>query len=191
MAKRLVFLSAGHSNGQGISNDRGAKVRGFDIWEGDLAILLRDKIAYNLISEGISVTEDRDTDALAQTFTFFKNLVNTNSINVDIHFNAAASSVATGTECFIKSIDPRFGWQIQVANRFCSAVASVLNIPNRGVKGERQSARGRLGWMNLTGHNFLIEICFLSNSYDVSKFFACIDDVADALSKEIKNAAEQ
>lgn len=190
MKKRMVFLSAGHSNGRGASKDRGAPVIGTSYMEGDLAIMLRNKITEYLQAQGVAVIEDRDQDALSQTLAFFRTLVNTSSINIDIHFNAAASSAATGTECFIKTVDPQFGWQINVANKLCEAVTSVMIIPNRGVKGERQSARGRLGWMTLTGHNFLLEICFVSNTQEVRSFLDNIDNVAYALAREIKNASE-
>jgi N-acetylmuramoyl-L-alanine amidase len=185
MAKRLIFLSAGHSNGKGASKDRGAKVAGYELFEGDISIILRDKIADILREKGANVTEDKNEDALAQTFAFFRNLVNTNSINIDIHFNAATNPKATGTEVFVKSLDPKFAWQINIGNRFCEAIVDVLKCPTRGVKGESQSARGRLGWMQLTGHNFLLEICFISNSQEVVNFMWRIDDVASALANEI------
>ena len=182
-------MSAGHSDGSGASKDRGAKVVGTDYWEGDLAIIVRDKIADRLRAGGFKVMEDRNSDALAQTFNFFKALVRTDSINIDIHFNSHVNPRATGTECFIKSLDVKNGWQIAWANRFCYTISAVLGIPNRGVKSQTQSARGRLGWMQLTGNNFLFEIAFVSNSQDVRKFFDNLDLLADRLAADIGDCA--
>jgi N-acetylmuramoyl-L-alanine amidase len=189
---RLIFLSAGHSNGRGASKDRGAVVPGTGIYEGDLAIKCRDRIADICRNTyGLQVIEDRDEDALAQTLTFFRTLVRPDSINLDIHFNAAANPAASGCEAFIKDITNPFQWVHRLASRIVAGVCQHTKMPNRGVRPESMSARKRLGWMTLTGHNILLEVCFLTNPKDMRDFDDAFEDICSSVALELRNAALQ
>ena len=95
--KRTVYLSAGHTNVVGL--DRGAIGNG--LIEGDLTVELRDLIATELCKLNINTKTEPNRSALAETIALFKKLVNVRDIAIDIHFNAAGSPAATGTEVFI------------------------------------------------------------------------------------------
>jgi N-acetylmuramoyl-L-alanine amidase len=43
-----------------------------------------------------------------------------------------------------------------------------MKVP--GVKLEKESARGSLGWMRLTGENVLLEVCFISNKEEMENY---------------------
>ena len=157
---RTIFLSAGHGG-----NDVGAVGNGYN--EADLTIELRDLVLKYLKQLGAKVVIDDNKNALAQTITFFKNKVAKDSILLDIHWNAATPQ-ATGTEVLIPATPTKF--ETDLATDLSKVIANTLNIKNRGVKTELQSARKSLGWMKLTGENVLIETCFISNKNDMDSY---------------------
>lgn len=167
-----VFLSAGHTNVPGL--DRGASGNGY--YEGDLAAELRNLIYDNMKSKPVI---DSNANALAGSLKFFKQLVNINSVNIDLHFNAATDRTANGCEVLIK--DKSNGYRIGIATDLSNILATHGGFKNRGVKTEVDSARGKLGWFNLTGHNFIVEICFISNPVEMSKYLNNKHAIAMAL----------
>jgi len=168
MNKRKIWLSAGHSNG----TDKGASGNGYT--EGALTIELRELIYNELETLGICAELDKNSNALKETIQFFKNLVSSNCILVDIHWNAAGPS-ATGTEVFIPNTYTKL--ELELAGKLAKCMSDTLGIPLRGstngvlgVKTESLSARGQLGWMRLNGNNILLEVCFISNKSDMEKY---------------------
>ena len=157
---RTIFLSAGHGG-----NDVGAVGNGYK--EADLTIELRDLVLKYLNQLGAKVVIDDNKNALAQTITFFKNKVAKDSILLDIHWNSF-NETSTGTEVLIPATPTKF--ETDLATDLSKVIATTLNIKNRGVKTELQSARKSLGWMRLTGENVLIETCFISNKNDMKKY---------------------
>lgn len=167
---RKIFISAGHSNKPG--RDRGA-ASGSNI-EGVLTAELRTLIVRELKEMGINTQIDSDNSVLSETINFFRNLVTSNSIVLDIHFNSGPSN-ATGTETLIPATNTDF--ERRLAGDLSKCVSEVLGIPMRGshkgirgVKTELESHHGRLGWMRLTGENVLMEICFISNPSEMVKY---------------------
>ena len=157
---RTIFLSAGHGG-----NDVGAVGNGYK--EADLTIELRDLVLKYLNQLGAKVVIDDNKNALAQTITFFKNKVAKDSILLDIHWNSF-NETSTGTEVLIPATPTKF--ETDLATDLSKVIATTLNIKNRGVKTELQSARKSLGWMRLTGENVLIETCFISNKNDMKSY---------------------
>ena len=157
---RTLFLSAGHGG-----SDVGAVGNGYK--EADLTIEIRDLTLKYLKQLGAKVIIDDNSNALAQTITFFKNKVTKESILVDYHWNAATPQ-ATGTEVLIPATPTKF--ETDLATDLSKVIANTLGIKNRGVKTELQSARKSLGWMRLTGENVLIETCFISNKNDMDSY---------------------
>lgn len=157
---RTIFLSAGHGG-----NDVGAVANGYK--EADLTIELRDLTLKYLKQLGAKVVIDDNKNALAQTITFFKNKVAKDSILLDIHWNSF-NETSTGTEVLIPATPTKF--ETDLATDLSKVIANTLNIKNRGVKTELQSARKSLGWMRLTGENVLIETCFISNNNDMDSY---------------------
>jgi N-acetylmuramoyl-L-alanine amidase len=163
---RKVFIGAGHSNKVG--KDRGAVGNGYI--EGELAVELRDLIVSNLKKLGITPIIDENQNILSETIIKFKNLTSSNSIVLDIHWNAATPK-ATGTEVLIPSSYTSF--EKKLAGNIATTISETLNIVkrgNNGVRTEAESHHGRLGWMRLNGENILIEVCFISNESDMIKY---------------------
>ena len=170
---RKVFISAGHSNTRG--RDRGASGNGYV--EGDLTVEYRNLLTAELNKLGIKPIVDADNSILAETIRFFKNLTTSTCIVIDIHWNAAADPSATGTETLIPAQNTEF--ERTLAKAMSDDKARTLGIPLRGnhaglrgVKTELNSHHGRLGWMRLTGENILLEMGFISNPNDMSKYQA-------------------
>lgn len=186
--KRTVFISAGHSNVAG--RDRGAVGNGFI--EGVLTAELRSLIVPLLRNRGVTVVVDSDNSILSQTLNYFRNKTTPNCIVLDIHFNASIPS-ATGTETLIPANPSIF--EQRLARDLSKACADVLGIPLRGslnglhgVKTELESHHGRLGWMQLTGENVLMEVCFITNaanmrSYESNKY-RLANEIAIILARE-------
>ena len=157
---RTLFLSAGHGG-----SDVGAVGNGYK--EADLTIELRDLVNKYLLKLGIKAITDDNKNALAQTIRFFQNKVSKDSILIDIHWNAFTET-STGTEVLIPAQPTEL--EKSIATDLSKVIADTLKIKNRGVKTELQSARGKLGWMRLTGENILIETCFISNPNDMKSY---------------------
>lgn len=172
MKPRTIFISAGHTNVPG--KDRGAAANGYI--EGVLTAEFRSLLVEDLRLLGAKVYTNPDSSALRQTINYFRNLTTPNCIVLDIHFNAA-SPLATGTETFVPVRNTPY--ERELAEALSGACSSVLGIPlrgnlmgHRGVKSELESHHGRLGWMQLTGENVLMEICFITNRNDIAAYQA-------------------
>ena len=178
---RKLFISAGHS-----PKKPGAQGNGFK--EELLTIELRDLIFDELSALGVKATIDPNDNALAETINFFRKLINSNSVVLDIHFNSAASALATGTETLIPEIYTRFEYNL--ASSLSNAVSSVLGIRLRGsngVKTEIESHHGKLAWMRMGAENILMEICFISNPSDMASYQANKVRLAKEIAKTIKD----
>lgn len=169
---RSVFLSAGHSNKPG--RDRGAQGNGYI--EGELAVEFRNILKNELEILGIKPILDKDDSILSESVAFFKNKTQSNSIVIDIHWNAATPT-ATGTETLIPSNDSEI--ERSLAKEISDCISTTLGIPLRGsykglkgVRSEAESHHGRLGWMRLNGENVLLEVCFITNKSDMDKYQA-------------------
>lgn len=163
---RKIFIGAGHSNKVG--KDRGAVGNGYI--EGELAIELRDLIVSELKKMGITPIIDENQNILSETITKFKNITSSNSIVLDIHWNAATPK-ATGTEVLIPKEFTTF--EKTLAEKIALTISETLGIVkrgNNGVRTEAESHHGRLGWMRLNGENILLEVCFISNESDMIKY---------------------
>lgn len=161
---RKVFLSAGHS-----PKEPGAAGNGYK--EELLAIEFRDLLTTELKALGVNPVLDDNQNALSKTLAYFKNLTATDSICVDIHWNASDNPLATGTEVLVPLQYSSFEYNLAtvLANEIKNSIGTKLRGTN-GVKTEADSHHGRLGWMRLTGENILIEMCFISNAQDMDKY---------------------
>lgn len=159
----MIFISAGH-NPKGIKVDPGAVGNGYH--EADLAVEFRNLVVAILRAKKIEVITDKDDERLG---TYLERIKTGNgSVVLEFHFDAAASSSATGTTVLIGNdadrLDKAFAKELVEAN------ASVLGIKNRGVKTEADSHRGSLGLMRESGTVALLEICFISNPDDLHQY---------------------
>jgi len=159
----MIFISAGH-NPNGIKQDPGAIGNGY--YEADLAVEFRNLVVAFLKAKKIEVITDKDDERLG---TYLERIKTGNgSVVLEFHFDAAASSSATGTTVLIGNdadrLDKAFAKELVEAN------TSILGIKNRGVKTEAESHRGSLGLMREQGTVALLEICFISNPDDLEKY---------------------
>lgn len=191
---KTIFLSAGHTDQVG-KNDVGAAGNGY--YEGVLAVEFVKLLEAELKKLNVKVITDSFSNALAQTIISFKNLftkkqITNKDIAIEIHWNAA-SPEATGTEVVIpgrnnskeaSSVEKKLSLEI------VDSIATILNIKNRGVKFEYQTARKKLGWMTLDAENILIEMCFISNKKDMESYQKNKDLLAKSLAKIILENAK-
>lgn len=173
---KTIYLSAGHQLPiKGITTDGGAVGNGYV--EGVLAAEFVKLLEVELKKLNVKVITDSFSNALAQTMISFKNLfskkqITSKDIAIEVHWNAA-SPEATGTEVIIPgrtSSKEATTIEKKVALEIVDSIATILNIKNRGVKFEYQTARKKLGWMTLDAENILIEMCFISNKKDMESY---------------------
>ncbi len=172
----MIFLLAGHGGG-----DPGAT--GVDgRQEYREAIILRDAIMRNLPS-GHPMFIDSDQDNLHTVLR--KARTGPGSVTLDIHFNAASSSVATGVEVLVG--DDAGPEDLMLASDVLDVVLKHTKLRNRGIKKEGQTPRKRLGVMRESGAVCLLEVCFITNPGDMKAYDATRDaiakDLADVLVK--------
>lgn len=167
---KKVLISAGHTNVKG--RDRGAVGNGYI--EGELAVEFRGMLVKELEKYGVDVYKDLDNTTLTETIADFKLKTNSNTIAIDIHWNAATPA-ATGTEVLIP--ESNSATERSLAKDIADAISRILGIKLRGnykglagVKTEAESHHKKLGFMRLSGETVLIEMCFISNASDMEKY---------------------
>jgi N-acetylmuramoyl-L-alanine amidase len=163
---KKLFLIAGHS-----ANDPGASGN-FDsvgkVVEATLTKELRDLIASAFVLHNSNpVIKDDDKHNLTQVLNSIANQVHKDDIVIDIHFNAF-NTKARGTEAFIPTVNSVT--EKNLAKDIVEATSKLLVTPNRGVKTEKESNRGRLGFLHGTGNRILLEICFIDNKEDLESY---------------------
>lgn len=157
---RKIFVSAGHG---GI--DSGAVGNGYI--ERDLAIELRQLVVNELQLLGVSPIIDDNKNALKETLSWLRGKFGSKDILFDIHWNAAASPEAKGSEVIIPDVASQFEKDL---SKSLLKVLTDLGFKDRGVKAESLTARKRLGWMRPAAENVLIETCFISNVTDMKLY---------------------
>lgn len=160
-----VFISAGH-NPKGIKVDPGAVGNGYH--EADLTVEFRNLVVSELAKRKIIAITDKDDERLGDYLTRIK--TGSGSVVLEFHFDAAASSSATGTTSLFGSDADRLDKAF--AKELVDSTAAILGIKNRGAKSESESHRGSLGLMREQGIVSLLEICFISNKEDLQKYQA-------------------
>lgn len=174
----MIYLSAGHWKNESTGKqDPGAVANG--VQENDLCIELRDLILPHLA--GYRVTTDKDSETLSQYLARIK--PGDASVVVELHFNAASPS-ATGTEVLIA--DKHNTISKDLADDLSTEIASTLCIPNRGVKTESDSHRGRLAFVRQPGACALIEVCFITNPSDMDKYEQYKEELAGRIADVLK-----
>lgn len=155
-----VFPSAGHHN-----SDPGAVANGYR--EADLTKELRNIMSAEFKKRKHDHIMDYDWETNRQ----YQNRIKPgeNSVVLDLHFNAFHKPSATGTEAFIASNANVHSEGF--AKDLLDVTSYLLKIPNRGVKREGSSQHNRLGILHLgAGVACLLEVCFITNPYDMKKY---------------------
>lgn len=164
----MIFISAGHH-----FKDPGA-VAGTLI-ERDLAIELRDLVTEELSKKGAPCKRDLDTETLGQYLNRIK--PGSGSVLAEIRWNAALSTSATGTAVLIADNYTKISKEL--AAELSAGIAEMIGIKNRGVKTERDSARGKLAFVRQPGAAVIIEMCFISNPIDMAKYQTAKNKIAE------------
>lgn len=161
----MIFVSAGH-NPKGIKIDPGAIGNGFK--EADLTVEIRNLVISELKRLNVPYVSDNDDERLG---TYLERIKTGNgSVVLEFHFDAASNSSATGCTALIEEEADRLDKAF--AQDLVNVTATTLGIKNRGVKTEAESHRGRLALMREEGIICLLEVCFISNSQDISLYKA-------------------
>lgn len=94
-------------------------------------------------------------------------------LDVSVHFNSASAS-ATGTECLYYDAK-------SLSAKMSAAMAKALDIRDRGPKERKELYFLR----NTTKTAILLEVCFVSNKDDASKYKANFERLCQAIAKVI------
>lgn len=171
----MIYLIAGHHN-----NDSGAVANGLK--EADLTKILRDNI-YNYIKKlkpKVLITKDDDKDTLSQVIAKIRPKIQSSDILLDIHYNSFNSD-STGVECLVSNNAGSVSKSI--AKDICSITSAITGLKNRGVKTEAQSARGKLGILNMKGSAVIWEVGFISNTSDIHAINKELDKLCFEIAK--------
>ena len=177
----MIFLTAGHHN-----KDSGAVGNGFV--ESKETIRVRNRVTNLLRAKGVEVWSDDDNWTLQSVINEITKRSKTNDIICDIHFNAAGAT-ATGCEVFVP--DYAIKSELLLAAELSKVIATTLGIKNRMVKRESDSQHKRLGMMRPTGINVLVEIAFISNSFDMKAYNDKFEPLCENISTTIFKHSRQ
>lgn len=159
----MIFVSAGH-NPKGVKIDPGAVGNGFK--EADIAVEFRNLVARELSKLGAKFITDKDDERLAD---YLKRIqTGSGSVVIEFHCDSAASSSASGTTGLVGDDADRL--DLAFMKEINDTFSSVLQLPNRGVRKESESHRGRLGLMRKQGIVGLQEMFFISNKKDIEVY---------------------
>ncbi|CAM2904901.1 N-acetylmuramoyl-L-alanine amidase [Flavobacterium frigoris] len=164
----VVFPIAGHHNA-----DPGAVYN--SIKEADKTKELRNLVSKYLTLKAHKHIMDNDAKTNRQLQSRIK--PGSGSVLVDHHFNASLNPASTGVEVIVANTANANSKAL--AKELADGTARVLGIANRGVKTEKDTARGSIGILNLkAGIACLVEVCFLSNPNDMAKYELRKDELA-------------
>lgn len=177
-----VYLIAGHH-----LRDPGAVTNHPElgrVTETDLCMDQRDMVYHYLLAHNkVEVVKDNDNFSLSQVIASINKTVDPCDLIVDLHFNAFNKN-ATGTEVIIQ--EPRTKIISVLAPNICERLSDIMSIPNRGVKGQSETARGRIAILQGIGHRMLIETCFMDNDNDLSSYWKNKHLVNESIAYEIE-----
>ena len=180
---RQVALIAGHTGPKtGACSPQGITPT---LDEGTETIWLRDEINKHLKAKyNVSTVIDENKTKLTQVIAFLKRKLFGEDLSIDIHFNAAASKNANGSEVLIPSNPTSF--EKRAAQEILFTITSILGTRTRGVKSEGSGQHSKLGMLSgFDAQNILIEVCFCSNQDDCRKYFQNRDLLAEKLADTI------
>ena len=171
MVKRMLAISAGH--GDRISGAVGI------IDEHNEAVKIVKRVAQIMGEHAVSFVEKKATTQrsnLSNIKTWHNN--QNAQLNVSVHFNAAAPS-ANGTETFYFASGKNKLANRKAATELNNAMVSALGTNNRGVKA------GDHLYVIRESHNqmLLLEVCFVGNKGDVSKYKANFEKLCQNIAK--------
>lgn len=173
-APLVVFPSAGHHD-----KDPGAVYNG--IKEADKTKELRDLISKYLGAHKHIVDKDWETNRQYQD----RIKPGSGSVLADHHFDASTNTTVSGVGVFVAN--NANSNSRAMAQEVVDGLSKIIGLPNRGVKTESQSGRGRIGILHLgAGISILVEVCFISNPCDMARYELVKEKVAEFLAEVYK-----
>ena len=166
-----IYLSAGHhlkdSGAIGVDKRK----------ENNETIKLRDAII-NFIEPNYKVFTDNDGETLAQYLNRIK--PGNASVVLELHFDAFNSKAGGTTALYKNEADNN---TISFGKDLTDVVSRILQIPNRGVKSEKQSHRGTLALTHKPGITILLELAFIDNKNDMMQYDEYFMELAEAIAQ--------
>lgn len=164
--KKTIIINAGHWDDPDTSyiDDPGATFN--HVQEAIQAIKIRDLLVPMLESSGFKVFVVPDELDLKESIFWANNKAPKlkDALAVDIHLNYLSNTAVRGSEAFYGTSDTSRA----IASALTDNVSKGLKIPNRGAKPDTKTAVGSLGWIRKTTMwASLIEVCFLTNKFDM------------------------
>lgn len=157
MAQEKVFPSAGHHD-----NDPGAVANGFiEMKEVDR---IRNKVIDDLKSKNHSFETDKNHETNSRYQSRIKPIKG--DVLLDIHLDAG-SPTATGVGVFVHNNASEL--TLKAANELVTNLSKATGLKNRGVKFEKDTARGKIGILSKAGITVLVELAFITNIEDMRK----------------------
>lgn len=170
---KVVYPSAGHND-----KDPGAVQNGYK--EADLTKELRNLVSQNLTKQNHKHIMDYDWETNSSHQKRIK--PGKGSVLLDHHFDSSTNPKASGCGTFVATFANQNS--INLGKELSAGIAEILQIPDRGVKTEKQSNRGRIGILHTAaGIAVLLEVCFISNLSDLNKYLAKKNEVAAFIAK--------
>lgn len=160
-----IFYSSGHYLKGQNGEDPGAVHNGYK--ENELTHEFEGYVLEKFKAYPNKIFTDSPTETLSQYLGRIQ--PGTSSVICETHFNAF-NGKATGVEVIVPNSPTQD--ERNLATEICNEFSRIMGIPNRGVRDESQSKRGRLALMRKEGINVLIEICFIDNIDDMKKYQA-------------------
>lgn len=179
----MIFLLAGHHE-----KDPGAVSD--DLKENELNRELQQLVLKRLqqLSPKTEVYIDPFDLTLSQVINQVKSKATADDLLLSLHFDSATNASASGSTALVAN-DAR-SKSIDFATDLVHLVSSVLDIPNRGVKTEKESNRGRLGILHTAASSVLLEVGFIINHNDMAAYEKFKHWVADEITRTIIKHAE-
>lgn len=157
MAQEKVFPSAGHHN-----SDPGAMANGF------IEMKEVDRIRTKVIDYLKSKNHSYETDENHETNSQYQNRIKPikGDVLLDIHLDAGVPT-ANGVGVFVHNNASEL--TLKAANELVTNLSNSMGLKNRGVKFEKDTARGKIGILSKSGITVLVELAFITNIEDMRK----------------------
>lgn len=175
MQKKSLFISAGHSD-----TDPGAVGNGKR--EADIVLEFRDYLALALQARDVEFSKDGEPGQNLPLNVAWRKAAE-HDIAIEFHCNAFVRPTATGVETLSSDDNKPLG------TRICQTISEVLDITNRGAKGEDSGQHSHLAFVS-QGNGIIVELFFISNEDDLDKYengkLRLAEELADLLMEEVR-----
>jgi N-acetylmuramoyl-L-alanine amidase len=155
-----LIITAGHH-----AKDSGAVGNGYK--ENTLNVEIVDLIIQRLkqLDPSIEIWTDDFKLTLSQVIAKVKEFATIEDVWVEYHFDSSITPKVSGATALVA--DGARQPSKDLGKKLVDIGSTILEIPNRGVKSEKDSARGRLAMLHTKATSVLYEVGFISNPTDM------------------------